>query len=148
MYCSNCGNQISDEQQFCEKCGTKVAGPAQGSQHVVNVRDKSAGIAAVLSFFIMGLGQMYVGKIVRGLLFLLGYIVFAVFSYAFVFLVLFSNIDDFVYGDGPLFDPGALGLFVIVNIVYLVVWIWNIFDAYKLANEYNDYLIKNGKRPW
>jgi hypothetical protein len=35
-----------------------------------------------------------------------------------------------------------------VSVCYFILWIWNIFDAYKKANEYNDSLRATGKRPW
>ncbi len=58
-------------------------------------------LAAVLSFFLPGLGQIYCGKIKRGLGWLAG---FAVGSFAFVI-------------------PGV------------VVWIFSVRDAYRLAEK-------------
>jgi len=135
MYCAKCGNQMDDDQQFCDKCGAKAGGQVNST---VQIRDKSAGIAVVLSFFFTGLGQIYVGKIVRGLCFiLLSYSISGVAIFA-----MFAMMDSFETM-GPFWV--VLILFVVVS---LVIWIWNMFDAYKLANEFNDYLLKNGKRPW
>jgi len=86
-------------------------------------REKSEGLAAVLSFLWPGLGQIYISKIGRGLgIMLLGVaIVFVAFLF---FWLLF-----------PLILP-------------LVYWIWNIYDAHKLTKEYNAFLESTGKRPW
>ena len=128
MYCSKCGNDTGDEP-FCNKCGNKVdgTGGSPQSQNVVYVREKSEGLAAVLSVLWPGLGQIYVGMIGRGLLIMLAGIMIAFMS----FLIVFSIFLVFV--------PMILGA---------VFWIWNIFDAYKLAQEYNRVLKSTGNRPW
>jgi len=126
---------MDDDQQFCDKCGASASGQAAST---VQIRDKSAGIAVVLSFFITGLGQIYVGKIARGLCFMLGS--WAISGVA-VF-VTFAMLDSFD-SMGPFFT-----VIIIFAVIGIAIWIWNMFDAYKLANEFNDYLLKNGKRPW
>jgi len=67
---------------------------------------KNPGIAAVLSFFIIGLGQIYNGQIGKGLfLIVAGFLVF-------------------------------LSMFILIGwIIYPVLWIWNIYDAYKTAEK-------------
>jgi hypothetical protein len=44
-------------------------------------------------------------------------------------------------------EGGLVGI-AICGIIHLAVWIWNIYDAYKLAHEYNDAVHTTGKRPW
>ena len=69
---------------------------------------KNPGIAAVLSFFWTGVGQIYNGQIKKGLI-LIG--------------VQILN---------------ALLMFLIIGLItYPVVWIWGIFDAYKKAERIN-----------
>ena len=90
----------------------------------VTVGTKNSGLAAVLSLIIPGVGQMYAGQIGRGLLFLfIGIPLTAIIALLFFWLIL------------PLFLP-------------LAFWIWNIFDAYNLCNEYNRRLIQTGTPPW
>ena len=75
---------------------------------------KNPGVAAVLSFFISGLGQIYNGQIVKGLI-ILGVQVFN----AILTVILIGFIT------GP------------------IVWIWAIYDAYSTAkklNEQTDYV--------
>lgn len=53
-YCENCGAKIDINAEICPKCGVRVMyKPAN---------NKSTILAAVLSFFIPGLGQIYDGK--------------------------------------------------------------------------------------
>jgi len=37
---------------------------------------------------------------------------------------------------------------ILLSAVLLALRIWNTYDAYKLAKEYNDHLRSHGKRPW
>jgi TM2 domain-containing membrane protein YozV len=69
---------------------------------------KNPGLAAVLSFFWMGLGQIYNGQIAKGILFMI--------IYAFSWLLMFVII-------GLLTTP--------------VLFIYGIWDAYKSAEKIN-----------
>jgi TM2 domain-containing membrane protein YozV len=69
---------------------------------------KSAGLAAVLSLLLVGAGQMYCGRVGRGLAFLVAYAVSVLLIFAFV---------------GFLLMP--------------VVFIWALIDAINLANKHN-----------
>ncbi|MDR0778690.1 MAG: zinc ribbon domain-containing protein [Methanomassiliicoccaceae archaeon] len=135
MYCNKCGGEIADGQEFCSKCGQRVgAGTNQQNQqyqqYTVSVREKSAGVAAVLSLIWAGLGQIYVGKIGLGLMLIIIYPI-----------LLFGGLIVLAVA------LGLIGLIVFAVIV-IVVWIWNIFNAYQLANEYNDAIRATGRRPW
>jgi TM2 domain-containing membrane protein YozV len=90
----------------------------------VTVGTKNSGLAAVLSLILPGLGQMYAGKIARGLVFLLVCIPLTVVIAVFFFWLII-----------PIFLPMAF-------------WIWNIFDAYRLCGEYNRRLLQSGTPPW
>jgi TM2 domain-containing membrane protein YozV len=69
---------------------------------------KNPGLAAVLSFFISGLGQIYNGQIAKG-----------------VGLIVLQAIN-------------ALLMFVLVGfITYPAVWIYGMYDAYKTAERIN-----------
>ena len=74
-----------------------------------------------------GLGQMYVGRVKRGL--------------AFLFLGWIFAILNFV---GLIF---VVGLCITTPLTFVFI-IWQAYDAYKLAKQYNDYLDKTGKPPW
>ncbi len=67
---------------------------------------KSSGLAAVLSFFVPGVGQIYNGQILKGLL------LFAVATVCAWLMVLLIGV-----------------------ILYPVVWIFGIYDAYSSAER-------------
>ena len=69
---------------------------------------KQPGIAAVLSFFWTGVGQIYNGQILKG-----------------IFLIILQGIN------------GLLMFVGIGFITYPIVWIWGMYDAYKTAERMN-----------
>ena len=128
-FCSKCGRQVEENASFCQNCGaalTQQPQPTQYSQPTVPTHvlprpvmsTKNEGLAAVLSFLFSGLGQIYVGRIGRGLGILLGGIVIALIGW------------------------------ILLWIPLLVYWVWNIYDAYNLAKEYNQELMRTGNPPW
>lgn len=69
---------------------------------------KNPGVAAVLSFFWAGVGQIYNGQIFKGLI---------------MIVIQFIN---------------GLLMFVLIGfITYPLFWIWGIYDAYKTAERIN-----------
>ncbi|OES44157.1 hypothetical protein [Domibacillus iocasae] len=69
---------------------------------------KNPGIAAVLSVFWTGVGQIYNGQIIKGLI-----------------LIVVQMINS------------ALMWVLIGFITFPIVWIWGIYDAYKTAERMN-----------
>lgn len=74
---------------------------------------KNSGLAAVLSFLLTGLGQIYNGSIGKGLM-----------------LIVVQVINAF------------LMVILIGFITYPLVWIWSIYDAYKSAERINAQLVQ------
>jgi len=68
--CQECGRAVSTQAMACPTCGNVIRSAANWSP----------GVAAVLSFFIPGLGQLYKGQFFGGLLWFIltgiGYICF------------------------------------------------------------------------
>ncbi|OPY34089.1 MAG: TM2 domain protein [Methanomassiliicoccales archaeon PtaU1.Bin124] len=136
--CPKCGRQNPVDAQWCASCGANIANIAQQQgyqqappnygqpqyqqppvynqapgygappQPYMPMKQKSEGLAVILSFFIPGLGQMYNGKIGRGLGILISAIILSLLFWLLV----------------PL-------------LILFVLWIWNIYDAYKGAQKYN-----------
>lgn len=122
-FCPECGEELEGSPRFCPSCGAELRGGGGGRVGgagvvQVTVGTKSPGLAAVLSFLISGLGQIYVGRIGRGIAILLGGIVIAAISFFLLFIPM------------------------------IIYWIWNIYDAYKLAKQYNEVVLSTGKPPW
>lgn len=69
---------------------------------------KNPGVAAVLSFFYCGLGQIYNGQIFKGIL------MFVVYSIS------------------------ILLMYVLVGFITTpILWIWGMYDAYRTADKMN-----------
>jgi len=141
MYCSGCGNKLYDDQAFCDKCGRQAGGSGGQQQWVIHREEKSAGIAILLSFLWAGAGQLYVGKIIRGIILLLVYILAPTVGYLLFILTLimidtYESMNAFFAGWG------------IIIICFIAFWIWNMFDAYKLVKQYNEHLRATGNPPW
>lgn len=108
-YCQHCGGKINAKAEICPECGLRVAEPQNVGQQEVRDR-KNPGLAAIASFLIPGLGQIYNGQIGKGLL-----IIF-VWSVAIVMVI-----------SAPLLGFGLAFL----------IWVLSIYDSYNQAEKYN-----------
>jgi TM2 domain-containing membrane protein YozV/ribosomal protein S27AE len=106
-FCVNCGAKIDAKAEICPKCGVRVAPPPAPPREGY-VERKSSGIAAVLSFLFVGLGQIYNGEIGKGILFIIIGVVCLL-----------------------------LVIVLIGFILYPLFWIYNIYDAYNTAKKIN-----------
>jgi len=77
---------------------------------------KSPALAACLSFLYPGLGQLYCGRVARGLVVILGPIVL-------LLVVLFSG--------------AVMGLLAFLYVGILVFHVWQIYDAWQCALQTN-----------
>lgn len=75
---------------------------------------KNPGVATVLSFFFMGLGQVYNGQIGKGVLFIIMYAISIVLMLVFI---------------GFITTP--------------ILWIWGMVDANRSAKKINEILARN-----
>ena len=98
-FCSECGSIIPEKAEICVHCGVRQKGAAEA---------KNAGLAAVLSALVPGLGQICNGQIGKGILF---------------FCIAIAN--------------GLLAFVVIGFITGPIFWIYNIYDAYSTADKIN-----------
>ena len=125
-FCPRCGKEVTEDMNICPYCGYQLkSAPAtqQAPTSTVSYGTKNQGIGAILSI-IPGIGQIYAGRLVRGLLFLfLGIPIATVLAVLFWWTII------------ALFLPFAF-------------WVWNIFDAYNLCVQYNKQLAETGKPPW
>ena len=104
---------------------------------------KSPGIAIILSLMISGAGQMYVGKVVRGVKILFSIIALFIsppIVLALIAIISESNrVPEFIW-------LLAIGSFMIY-IPAFILHIWQIIDAYRQANRYNEGLIRLKRKP-
>ena len=107
-YCRDCGEEINAKAEICPECGVRQEPPEQSSTDP----QKSPGLAAVLSFLFVGLGQIYNGQIGKGLLLM---VVVPILTIAVI-------VNVSVVG-GALFG--------------FLLWVLNITDAYSQAGKIN-----------
>lgn len=123
--CKNCAVEVS-KQIFCRECA--ASGPVFSPSQM----KKDPTIALLLGLILgllsfCGIGQIYLGRTKRGfVLFLLGWGILLLNFLGAIFIV---------------------GLCV-TGPLTLIFFVWQAYDAYRLAQEYNDYFDKNRKAPW
>ena len=131
---------------------------------------KSGGIAFILAFFFglflfNGIGHMYIGKVRRGVGFLLlGRLIYSILIVYLIFTIgvsidqffdLYSNQDTVPKINDNLIprnsiDPQSfyssipMPILFIIGIIYLVYWIAQAADANRLAKKFNRHLDKEG----
>lgn len=146
MFCKNCGKEIRDDSQFCWDCGTKIE--IKKDEPIIDsvkkpqckncgndiyeradvcphcgmrlriVITKNPGLSAILSFFIPGLGQIYNGSIIIGIAF-------------FIIELLLAGIGLSLIRTLRLKEGVAFML------ICLILWMYNIHNAYKTAEKEN-----------
>ena len=86
---------------------------------------RNPGLAALMSFCVMGLGQIYAGHIDRGIILMMMHIGTVVGGYSlYARGLLYETI-------APHFGPAAIVTVVyIIGVVFIMLWIYNIKDAY------------------
>lgn len=107
-HCPSCGTEVPIQMDRCPKCGAQLA-------RQVDARPPShrnPAVALVLSIILPGLGQIYNRDFAKGLIFIVFAIILAGLSFA-----------------------NLIG--IIASIIYLVFWLYNIYDAYTRAKRIN-----------
>lgn len=118
MFCPNCGKEIGITDKFCPSCGCDVNA---GVPRTTNAYNSGSSLP---------LKNVAVALILSVIIPGLGQIYCGRGSRGLVTLVV-SFLALFLFG-----------------IIAIIIWIWNIYDAYKTASLYNEQLIKTGFPPW
>lgn len=157
-FCSNCGEtleNLNDEEiKKCPKCNIDLL-QIGGSTHNIPVVDrlpyKSPGTAALIAFIggifaLLGLGHIYVGKVERGI----GILISGIIIYVLLFILVISFPSFLILApDESSVGMGVILMVFVLAIAYFVLWIWQIFNARKLAKRFNEsVLTTGGKEPW
>lgn len=157
VQCSNCHSEIPPDARFCAKCGAPAYpqqpqyqqyqqppqyGPPQYQPYPYYHKEKEAALAIILSLLIPGVGQIYCGKIIRGILILLLLPILSIGLSALMYgMVITGSSSADVFIGIPL-------VLIIVMVIAIIFYIWQIIDAYRLAQKYNDELRRTGRPPW
>ena len=110
-YCYNCGKGVNENQEICVDCGVSINKKISGSSN----GEKEPWLMALLSFLITGLGQMIMGQGKKGATILIGSIILGMFTVGFSAFITtpLSIIDAYLIGkkkkDGK--EVGEWGFF-------------------------------------
>jgi len=92
------------------------------------IRKKSSGLAVLLSFFWCGLGQVYNGRVVWGLILMV--------IYPFCIILLVKCILGVIGGTEE--EAAAKGLIAIIfGIITLMLWVYGMINAREVAEKIN-----------
>ena len=139
-YCGRCGFKLQSSSNFCPKCGTQINQQTSAKSSEVNVQTstssdnkrlqrppewKSEGVTLVLTIALGllglgGIGHIYLGKLLRGIVILIVGIILLVITVV------------------------SMGIGLIILIPFAI---WVIFDARNLCREYNAYYEQHGRPP-
>jgi hypothetical protein len=152
---------MGNEARFCTFCGANQVGtsiqptvPSTPSPPT-GLETKNSGLAALLAlilgfFGLWGVGHIYVGKITKGLVL----ITLGVFIEWFVgIFVSFGFSRSIFYGiSDPYYFRYPSGILIIGILLWFIImiggWVWQVYDAYQLAKNYNHYVQHNKRVPW
>lgn len=88
-FCSSCGSSIQEDAEICPECGVRQANPTAA---------KNPAIAAIASFLIVGVGQVYNGELVRGLALFVAMSVCSTLALFFFWLIIPAVLPFAVWG--------------------------------------------------
>jgi len=134
----------------------QVGSATQNRPIVDQLPYKSPGTAALIAFIggifaLLGLGHIFVGKIGKGFGILVsGIIIYVLFVIMAISLpgMLLLGLFESSTGDSGIGEIIIIVMFIL-GIAYLVLWLWQIFNARKLAKKFNELVRTNdGKEPW
>lgn len=157
-FCRNCGNELFSGNNFCPKCGNSLDNTKPNPAEKITQTKFQRGpewksmstttiFAVILGLLgIQGVGHFYLGKISRGLGILFGPLILVIFGIGVISGVA-SNVQYGYYDEASLV-LGLYGLGLGAIVFYIVMFFWQIKDARRLCNYYNDYLEEHGKKPW
>ena len=73
-FCANCGQAVNANQAVCLGCGNTLSQPGYrinvAGQKMIHPSGKSASLALLLSCLLAGIGQIYLGQVLKGVLIL------------------------------------------------------------------------------
>ncbi len=117
---------------------------------------KSPGTAALLAFIggifaLPGIGHIYVRKVGTGVGILIGG--FILYALTFVIIISVTSIRAYEAqysptGNAPPMAIDVMMILLVLVIGYIVLFIWQIISARKLAQKFNSLAKTTGAEPW
>lgn len=149
MFCPNCGNQLADGAQFCNKCGTRLGGADPSNTAAAGAASSSAGYAQTTASPVMpqqapqnawNNGPIQQGSYtpkspVKTDRSLIAYIVLSIvtcgiYGYWFVYSIA-RDLNMMCEGDGE--KTGGLVAYILLS--FFTCGIYNIWWLYKIGNR-------------
>ena len=128
-FCKNCGAHNDQGTSICENCGAALDVSVGGPALPLKKPRVSLLLAGLVGILFMGMGQVYLGRMGRGIVILFSGVLTGVLFYSFMVTAFFS-------------------IGIAFGLLRLFLWIWQIYDAKKLTERYNSVLESTGKAPW
>ena len=114
QFCPSCGYKMPKGLKFCPECGSPTSNTPQVNNTANNTgnsvvnKEKDPTLAAILSFLIVGLGQIYLGLTKKGIILFIGAVISLI-----------------------------LTLVIIGFVTWLLIWGYSIYDAHNSAQKMN-----------
>ena len=160
QFCGNCGNKLDEHNNFCPKCGSIIKNYENKKDSTKYIPDntqvkyprgsewKSLSTTTIFAVIlgllgVQGVGHFYLGKIGRGVAVLLAPLLSLLIATGIILML--ASIS--YYAPERVIIGYVVGVIACI-VFYIFIFFWQIFDARKLCNYYNDYVEKNGKNPW
>jgi hypothetical protein len=123
-FCPTCGKPLEYENaEICPSCGVRIQPPPAPQPAPVKPEIRNPPAAVILSFLFTGWGQWYNGQTWEGLKFLGAFV--AAYILLFVCAVVTSS------------QPLAILGVIVMVVALLAVWVYSMYDAYKVAERIN-----------
>ena len=124
-FCANCGKERVEGQVVCIGCGCPLqAAPAAqaNGEKIVQPGDKSALLATLLSCFIPGVGQIYLGQVTKGIVLLIVNLVWNLVGQTVLWIIV-----GLTFGLGIVLVP-----------VLFIPWLVILVDTYMIGKKLED----------
>ena len=146
MYCNKCGNENREEANFCRACGnptrqfqgsgntgpTYYYPPYQANPYNYYpqfVEHKDPVVALLVAFMLPGVGHMYAGEVMKGIIILAFFVIVGIVLSVALFATFWSM-------SGP--SGLAMLLIIIAFVISGLIWFYQLYDAYHAALRYDE----------
>jgi len=126
--CEHCGKEFAGRKPLCDACNSYVDHESTTDQNRVRYfpsKDKKG--AKIVSVVMCGWGQIYAGRIVRGLAIFIPYFFIMVFTWVLIFLLFTKGLSDS--------EASAL---IVMFTLMIAIMAWSARDTARLIDEYNE----------
>ena len=144
-YCPECSKKVSPKAETCPKCGVRIKPAIEAKVRVAG--SKSPIVADVLAllpgfFGLWGMGHIYVRKIRRGALLLIGGLIIEILALGTIYTGMIGSSTGTGYVE-------TIAIFAIIALlIALAGWIWQAYDSHRLVKYFNARVEREGKAPW